>query len=120
MKFTIKKAKKKIDWEGLMGWIYSDKNDYDKASFVYAEVTGSHGKVKNFLSDRVYLIVDGQGEFLMKGKTTKVKKGDVMLIPKNTIYDFKALGGVMKIYLIHIPAFDRSGEVRYEERKERK
>ncbi|MBU0570102.1 cupin domain-containing protein [Patescibacteria group bacterium] len=119
MKFTLKKAKKKIEWEGLKGWIYSDKDDYKNASFVYAEVTGSHGRVKNSLSDRVYLIVDGKGEFVVAGKTIKVGKNDVVVIPKNTIYDFRALGSVMKMYLVHIPAFDRSGEVRYEKRKEK-
>lgn len=120
MKFTLKKAKKIIEWEGLKGWVYSDKSDYKNASFAYAEVTGSHGKVKNSLSDRIYLIIDGKGEFVVRGEIIKVRKGNVMVIPKDTIYDFKATGGVMRLFLVHIPAFNRDGEVRYEKKKGRK
>jgi len=105
MKFTLKKAFK-FGWKGLNGFAYSSKEDFKNASVAYFEVTGSHGKVKTTLSDRIYYVIDGKGKFIIDGKKISVEKGDVILVPKNTYYDYKTITKVLKLFLVHIPAYD--------------
>ena len=80
----------------------------------YFEVTGRHGKVKSTKSDRIYLILDGQGEFIIDGKIIPVGKRDVIIFPKNTPYDYKAEKGTLKLFLVHCPAFDPEADVKLE------
>ena len=108
MKFEMKSAKE-FGWKGLNGLAYSSKEDFPRASAAYFEVTGSHGKVKSKKSDRVYLVLDGEGEFAINGKIIQVKKTDVVIVPKNTPYDYS---GKMKLFLVHAPAFDADAEVK--------
>jgi len=119
MKFTLKKAFIK-EWKekGIKFWIYSSKDDLKSASGVYIETVkgGRHGKVKTSLSDRTYFVIDGEGEFVIGGKKFMARKGDVVIIPKNTIYDYKVVKGKLKLFLVHTPAYDGDYEVRYEER----
>jgi len=110
MKFELKDAHK-FAWKGLKGWVYNSKSDFENASVAYLEIDGAHGKVKTTKSDRVYLVLEGSGEFIMGGKVVKVEKMDVVIVPKNTPYDFK---GKMKLFLVHAPAFDENAEVRLE------
>jgi len=113
MKFTLKKAFK-FGWEGLKGWAYNSRGDFPNASAAYFEVTGSHGKVKTTKSDRIYLVLDGQGEFTIDGKIIPVEKTDVVIVPKNTPYDYKATKGTLKLFLVHCPAFDPEADVKLE------
>lgn len=110
MKFKLKDAYK-FGWNGLKGWAYNSKDDFNNASAAYFEVDGSHGKVKTTKSDRVYLVLDGSGEFIIDEKIIKVEKMDVIIVPKNTPYDYK---GKMKLFLVHCPAFDENAEVKFE------
>ncbi len=109
MKFTLEKAKK-IGWEGLEAWVYSSKEDFANASGIYFEVTGRHGKIKTSLSDRVYFVIEGQGEFIIDEQRHPVKDKDMIIIPKNTPYDYKAVEGMLKLFLVHTPAFDPEHE----------
>ncbi len=102
MKFELKNAKK-FGWNGLKGWAYNSKEEFKNASAAYFEVDGNHGKVRNKLSDRIYFVLDGKGEFIINDKTIPVKKSDVIVVPKNTPYDYR---GKMKLFLVHTPAFD--------------
>lgn len=111
MKFTLQKAFK-FGWKGLIGWAYNSKGDFPNASTAYFEVTTSHGKVKTTLSDRVYLILKGEGTFTIGNETTEVKQGDVIIIPKNTPYDYKTKKGTLKLFLVHIPAYDQKHEIK--------
>jgi len=113
MKFTLKKASK-FGWKGLKGRAYNSKEDYVNESSSFFEVTGSHGKTKNTRSDRVYYVVAGEGEFIIDKKVIHVKKSDVIVIPKNTPYDYKATKKVLKLFLVHIPAYDEVYEVKLE------
>lgn len=72
MKFLREKAYK-FGWDGLSGLAYNSKEDFPNASCAYFEVTGSHGKVKNTLSDRVYYVVDGEGEFIVNEETIRIE-----------------------------------------------
>lgn len=115
MKFTLKKAIK-FEWEGLKGWAYSSKENFPNVSGVYFEVTGSHGKIKTTLSDRVYFVIEGKGEFIINDKVIPVEKNDMIIIPKNTPYDYRTKGGILKLFLVHVPAFDEKHEVKLEEK----
>lgn len=114
MKFTIKKAHK-FGWKGLKGWAYNSKDDFKNASGAYFEITGRHGKIKTTKNDRVYFVVDGKGEFIIRGKTISVEKSDIIIVPKNTPYDYRATNGTLKMFLVHTPAFDTDSEVKLEE-----
>lgn len=113
MKFKLKNAYK-FSWEGLNGWAFNNKEDFAGASAAYFEVTGAHGKIKTTKSDRVYFVINGEGEFNIDGKIVKVAKTDVIIVPKNTPYNYKATGKVLKLFLVHSPAFDPKAEVKLE------
>jgi mannose-6-phosphate isomerase-like protein (cupin superfamily) len=109
MIFVLKKASK-FHRTSLTGWIYNTKDDFKNANVVYMEMTGDHGKIKNTLSDRVYYIISGKGEFVINQEITQVTTGDVVIVPKDIAYDFKAVSGKMKILLVSTPAFDEKFE----------
>lgn len=111
MKFKLKDASK-FGWDGLEGWAYSSKEDFQNASAAYFEVSKSHGKTKTEISDRIYLVLEGKGEFIIDGETIFVEKSDVIIVPKNTPYDYKTKNGVLKLFLIHIPAHDAKGDIK--------
>jgi len=116
MKFKLKDAYL-FGWEGLKGWAYNSKDDFSNASAVYFEVTGKHGMVKNTLSDRIYLVIDGKGEFLIRDEVIPVEKTDVIIIPKDTPYDYQAKEGVLKLFLVHTPAFDSAKDIKLKPNK---
>jgi len=115
MKFTLKNAHQ-FSWEGLKGWAYNSTEDFANASAAYFEVTGRHGKVKTTHSDRIYFVIAGEGEFIVGDETVLVKESDVVIIPQNMPYDYKAKSKVLKLFLVHTPAYDRDCEVRLEPR----
>ena len=112
MKFKLENAPE-IGWEGLKLRPYNTKEEFDGASGAYFEVTGSHGRTKTTCSDRVYLILDGVGEFDIDGEIFKVEKTDMIIVPKNTSYDYTAVDDTtLKMFLVHTPAFDKAKEVK--------
>lgn len=113
MKFNLKNAYK-FEWKGLKGWAYNSKDDFKNASAAYFEVTGRHGKIKTTLSDRVYYVVEGKGIFQVDNKKIEVAKEDVVIIPKNTPYDYWAIDRTLKLFLVNIPAFNAENEVKLE------
>lgn len=115
MKFT-KKGARKFEWGGLKGWSYWEKGEFENASVSYFEATGAHGRVKTTLSDRVYYVVEGKGEYEIDGEKFEVSKGDVIIVPKNTPYNYWAKGGVLKLFLVHVPAFEPEHEVKMEKK----
>lgn len=110
MKFIFKKAVS-FEWPGLKGWAYNSKKDFENASVAVFEVNGSHGKVKTTRSDRVYYILKGKGEFILDKKKVPIKATDIIIVPKGTIYDYR---GKMKLFLVHIPAYDEKYEINLE------
>ena len=109
MKFTLTNAVAS-GWKGLKGWAYSSKEDFAGLSSAVFEVTENHGMVKTEVSDRLYYILDGEGEFDIDGKIEKVLKGDVVIVPKNTPYDYRTKSAYLKLFLVHSPAYDESKE----------
>ncbi|MBP6858851.1 MAG: hypothetical protein KBC33_03425 [Candidatus Pacebacteria bacterium] len=96
---------KEFSWSGLQGWSYLEKADFERASAARFKVTDRHGRVFNDISDRVYLVLDGSGWFDVAGDKFSVEKDDVIIVPRQTEYDY---GGNMELFLVHAPAYDRS------------
>lgn len=111
MKFN-KETAVRFSWNGVKGWALSSVLDCPSLSMAYFEIDGGHGTVKSKKSDRAYYVLDGQGKFIINGKEFQVMKGDGIIVPKNTFYDYV---GEMKLILVHVPAFDSGAEVRAEE-----
>jgi mannose-6-phosphate isomerase-like protein (cupin superfamily) len=111
MKFTLKNAKD-FGWGGLKGKAYNSSEDFKNASAAYFEVTKSHGKVKTTHSDRVYLVLDGKGEFVINGDRISVEKDDVIIVPKNTEYDYCRTEGLLRLFLVHAPAYRPEAEIK--------
>jgi len=56
------------------------------ASVAFITLKGTNCKVRNKRSDSFYFILKGNGVFDVDGKKYKVKKGDLVFIPKGTVY----------------------------------
>jgi mannose-6-phosphate isomerase-like protein (cupin superfamily) len=74
-------------------------------------VRGRHGKVKDLVSDRFYVITEGTGEFIIEGLSYPVAQNDVVVIPPNTSYDFS---GEMKLVVFCSPPFDLKNDISLE------
>lgn len=116
MKFTLSDAYP-IEWEGIKAKSYSSADDFANASAIVFNVDGSHGKIKSTVNDRVYYVISGSGKFDINGRKIQVKTTDVVIVPKNTPYDYN---GKMKLFLVHTPAFDPKGDILLEKKKGRK
>lgn len=46
-----------------------------------------HSRIKNIASDRLYLVLEGQGRFTVAGESFEVTQGDVVLVSCNTPYN---------------------------------
>lgn len=75
-------------------------------------MTGEHGKVKTTTSDRIYYVLEENGEFIIGDKTFPVQKTDVIIVPKDTAYNYRATWGTFRLFLVHAPAYDPKGEMR--------
>jgi len=82
--------------------IFSKKEDFESGSVALINMKTNHGKVKSTVNDRFYYIIEGDGIFIIDNKESKVEKGDLIVIPKNTEYDFS---GKIQLLLVHVPAF---------------
>ena len=115
MKFGLNKNNK-FRWPGLVGYPYNSKDDFANASAAYFEVTGSHGKVRNKKSDRIYFVISGKGEFIVGNESYQVAGNDVVIVPKSTVYDYRATEGVLNLFLVHSPAYDSNAEERFDKK----
>lgn len=113
MKFELNNAQQ-FGQEGLRGWAFNNKKNFANASAAYLEVTGEHGKVKTTISDRVYFVIDGTGDFDLDGEIFTIGKTDVIIVPKNTPYNFKATSEILKLFLVHSPTFESGAEIKLE------
>ena len=111
-KFELKDAYE-FGWDGLKGKAYSDASNFKDLSASQFEVTKSHGKVKSLVSNRVYLVLEGSGEFIINDEVISVKATDVVIVPKNTPYDYRVRKGTtMKLFMIHAPSWNVDKEVK--------
>ena len=97
---------------------YNTGEDFGRASVGIVECRGRHGRIKNPVSDRVYLVLEGEGAFCFGGEegqdeeTVRVGKDDALLIPKGTVYAYE---GRMRLFLSHSPDYEQDSDVHYDD-----
>ena len=84
---------------------YKINSDYSGSII---EIDGDHGKLKCLNEDRIYLVIEGEGKFIVDGEEKKVSKEDLIFVPENTPYNFR---GDMKLFLVCSPEFDPEDDV---------
>lgn len=94
------------DWDRVRSWNYKLTHLSPKMSVVYAKLDGDHGEVKTKDVERIYYILEGEGEFIIEGETTKVQKDDVITVPPNTVYDYKPSNKTMLKILLFMELWD--------------
>ena len=61
------------------------------------------------------MILSGKVEFDIDGKSIKAAKDDVIIVPKDTPYDYWNMdGSISELFLVHTPAYQHNQEVRFE------
>lgn len=93
---------------GVKGYAVSAQTGLSSGDVASLKVDGRHGLIKTTLSDRFYYIVSGAGAFDVGGKRFEVASGDLIVVPRDTPYDFE---GRMELLLFCSPAFDPAHEV---------
>ena len=94
--------------------LYSDSLASSFVIFIKNEVK-AHKHVSH--SEHVY-ILDGEGEMTVADKKFKIKKGDMVFIPKGTIHSLKVMSSSpVKVLSVQAPMFDGKDRVMAEEKK---
>lgn len=100
MKITQQQSVRE-DWDETKSWNYKLKHLDKYQSIVYAEVTNDHSEVSTKDIERIYYIIEGQGEFVIGNEVSKVIKGDVFTVPPKTVYNYHSLPNQkLKVLLI--------------------
>lgn len=106
-----------FEWENVKAFSYTSNSHLKSASAISFELNNTnHGKIKSTVSDRIYYVIEGKGEFVINNEVIPVSRSDVIIVPKNTPYDYR---GTLKVFLVHIPAWDLKGEILLEKKKGR-
>ena len=88
--------------------VFSDSLTSSFVIFIKKEVK-SHKHVTH--TEHVY-ILDGEGEMIVGDKKMKIKKGDIVLISKNTFHSLKVTSQTpMKVLSVQSPLFDGKDRV---------
>ncbi len=95
---------------------YDTKEDFERASVAIVELKGRHGRIKQPISDWVYPILEGEGEYFFgngeKYVFVRVSKDDVVPILEDTACDY---WGRMRCSLVHAPAHEQDSDVRLDD-----
>lgn len=79
------------DWDEVKSWNYKLPQLEPRMSVVYAELEGDHSLVHTEDLERIYFIIDGQGEFDIGQEKINVNAGDVVTIPPKTEYNYRPI-----------------------------
>lgn len=74
-----------------------------KLGIALALLKGSHGKIINDISEKVYLVLEGSGRVFVDDEVVDVTPMDLVFIPPNTEHGVK---GDVKFLCIMSPPFD--------------
>jgi len=100
MKITQQQSTRE-DWDQTKSWNYKLKHLSPYQSVVYAEIQEDHGAVHTNEVERIYYIIEGEGEFVYNSETIPITKGDVITIPPRTNYNYHATNkSTLKIILL--------------------
>ena len=94
--------KKSFETEDILGFAYSDANNNPNVEAMRIIADGHSGKATTGDYDRVYLVLFGEGEFTVGEETFSVVKDDVVVLPKNTNYEYR---GSMELFEVNAPAY---------------
>lgn len=97
---------KSQDWDKVKTWNYKLPDLPTKRSVVYAELGSEHGKVSTGDIERIYYILEGEGELYMNDETIKLEKDDLIVVPANTEYNYKPLNGTTLKVLLFMELWD--------------
>ena len=115
-KYILEEAKKTGRSPEIGVFAYNTKEDFERASVGLVELKGRHDRTKQPISDRVYLILEGEGEFLFgnweKDEIVPVSKDDVVSILENTACDYWRR---MRRSLVHAPAHEQDSDGRLDD-----
>ncbi len=78
-------------------------NEAPSVTIAKIKLSGENEKCKNTQSNTYYYILEGEGTFTINGKRFPVKKGNLVCIPKNSIYQDS---GNLIMLSVAIPKFD--------------
>ena len=84
---------------GVTGKKYNISELLPDNSFVYGELEGEHGERVSTKVPRMYYILEGKGRFEIAGEVSEVGKGDLIIIPPETKYNYWAQDGLSKFIL---------------------
>lgn len=74
----------------------------ESGSAAFLDVKGKQGKMKSTGDDRFYFVLEGNGKFVLDGKEISAEKEDLIIVPKNTIYDFQVENTTYSVYYTSI------------------
>ncbi len=106
MKLTHIKAEKVIeeDFKNIKIKNLFSYSNYSKVSVAQIRLIGEQKDGYNIDSDLIYYVLDGRGSFFVENRELVVKKGDLVFIPKNTIYRDS---GDLTLLAIATPKFEK-------------
>ena len=112
-KYVLEEARKTGRPPEIEVFAYNTKEDFEQASVGIVESRGRHGRIRQPISDRVYLVLEGEGEFFFgdeegDDEAVPVGKDDVVIVPKDTAYYYR---GRMRLFLVHTPAYEQDSDV---------
>lgn len=87
-----------VDLE-LMVIIINLPNIQNGTTIAYAEFTGEHGERTIGGRERIYYILEGNGEFIVNGEKFIVESGDLVTIPAKATYNLWPKSKVLKVLL---------------------
>jgi mannose-6-phosphate isomerase-like protein (cupin superfamily) len=93
---------KSFETDDILGFAYSNAGDNPNIEAMHIIADGHSGKATTGDYDRVYLVLVGEGEFTVTGETFSVTKDDVVVLPKNTNYEYR---GSMELFEVNAPAY---------------
>lgn len=115
-KYILEEAKKTGRSPETSVFAYNTKEDFERASVGLVKSKGRHGRIKQPISDRVYLMLEGEGRFLVgnreKDEIVPVCKDDVVPILEDTACDY---WGRMRHSLVPAPAHEQDFDVRLDD-----
>ena len=101
-KYALKEARKTCHPLEIEVLANNIKEDFEQASVGIVESPGLHGRIRQPISNLLYLVLEGDDE------TVSVGKDDVVIVPKDTAYDYR---GRMRLFLIHTSAYEQESDV---------
>jgi hypothetical protein len=112
-KYVLEEAKKTGRPPEIEVLAYNTQEDFERASVGIVASRGRHGRIRQPISYRGYLILEGEGELLFGGEegddeVVPVRKDDVVVVQKDTAYDYR---GRMCLFLVHTLAYEQDSDV---------